>query len=235
MAVSGIDGAGKGFLASQIAAALRAGGLRAEPINIDGWLNLPHERFRESNPAAHFYEHAIRFDELFGQLVLPLRDARTIRLEADFTEETAAAYRRHVYEYSDLDVILLEGIFLLKRTLVAHYDLSLWIECSFETALERAIARAQEGLSPAETTRAYRTIYFPAQEIHFRRDDPAAHSSMTVANERQAGRRSGDRRWTNRGENSEAPELVLRAASLADDDDHGLGAGRDGAGAPKLL
>ena len=55
-----------------------------------------------------------RFEELFTQLVLPLRDARSLRLEADFAEETATEYRRHVYEFTDLDVIVLEGIYLLK-------------------------------------------------------------------------------------------------------------------------
>ena len=34
----------------------------------------------------------------------------------------------------DIGVIVLEGIYLLKRAFVRHYDLSIWIECSFETA-----------------------------------------------------------------------------------------------------
>jgi uridine kinase len=161
VAVTGIDGSGKRFIASRIATTLTTAGLRAEPINIDGWLNLPAARFNDSNPADHFYKHAIRFEELFTQLVLPLRDARSLRLEADFAEETSTEYRRHVYEFTDLDVIVLEGIYLLKRAFVRHYDLSIWIECSFDTALERAVARAQEGLSPEDTIHAYRTIYFP--------------------------------------------------------------------------
>ena len=76
------------------------------------------------------------------------------------------------YEFADVDIILLEGIYLLKLEYRDHYDVSLWIDCSFDTALKRAVARAQEGLSPEETIRAYRTIYFPAQELHFRRDTP---------------------------------------------------------------
>jgi len=94
-----------------------------------------------------------------------------------------AAFRRHVYEFRDVDVIVLEGIFLLKRALRAHYDLSIWLDCSFETALKRAIARAQEGLPPEETVRAYETIYFPAQRIHFDRDGPIAAASMRVDND----------------------------------------------------
>lgn len=183
VAVTGIDGSGKGFVASRIVAELRTAGLRAEPINIDGWLNLPGARFNDSNPADHFYKHGIRFEELFTQLVLPLRDARSLRLEADFAAETATAYRRHVYEFSDLDVIVLEGIYLLKRAFVRHYDLSIWIECSFETALERAVARAQEGLPPDETMHAYRTIYFPAQQLHFRRDNPKTTATLILGND----------------------------------------------------
>jgi hypothetical protein len=53
-----------------------------------------------------------------------------------------------------------------KREFQRNYDLSFWVSCSFETALARAVARAQEGLTPAEKVKAYRTIYCPAQEIH---------------------------------------------------------------------
>lgn len=183
VAITGIDACGKGYVASRLADSLRTSGIRSAVINIDGWLNLPEKRFDHSNPAEHFYEHAIRFDEMFESLVLPLRDRRSIRLEADFAEETETVYKKHEYVFEDIDVILLEGIFLLKRRFQPVYDLSLWIECSFETALERAVSRSQEGLSPEATTHAYRTIYFPAQLIHSERDEPRAMATMTVKND----------------------------------------------------
>jgi hypothetical protein len=58
----------------------------------------------------------------------------------------------------------LEGIYLLKRAFQNYYDLSFWIDCSFETALDRAIVRGQEGLSREKALKAYRTIYFPADQ-----------------------------------------------------------------------
>jgi uridine kinase len=187
VAVSGIDGCGKGYVNAEVVKALQARGVRAASINIDGWLNLPAKRFNPANPAEHFYLHAIRFDEMFAQLVLPLRDHRSLRIEAEYAEETATQYRRHLYEFDDIDVIALEGIYLLKRAFRAHYDLSFWIECSFDTALERAIARAQEGLPEEETVNAYRTIYFPAQEIHFQRDNPRTAATMIVNNDQRLG------------------------------------------------
>jgi uridine kinase len=183
VAITGIDGCGKGYFAAQLLKQLTAQGVHAAIVSVDGWLNLPHVRFDRSNPAEHFYLHAIRFDEMFSRLILPLRDRRSLLLEADHAEETAAEYRSHTYEFEELDVILLEGIYLLKRPFQAYYDLSVWIECSFETALERAVARAQEGLTPGATAEAYRSIYFPAQEIHFQRDDPRRAATFIVNND----------------------------------------------------
>ncbi len=182
VAVSGIDGCGKGWLTRKIVDDLQARGINAANINIDGWLNLPAKRFSDKNPAEHFYLHAIRFDEMFAQLVLPLRDARSIRVETDFAEETATAYRKQLYEFTDIDIIVLEGIYLLKQNFRQYYDLSIWIDCSFAKALERALARGQEGLLPTDTIRAYETIYFPAQKIHFQRDDPQQAAAIIVDN-----------------------------------------------------
>jgi uridine kinase len=187
MAVTGIDGCGKGYVTARIVDAIQARGFRATAINIDGWLNLPHKRFDPSRPAVHFYHHAIRFDEMFSQLVFPLRNHRSVRVEADYAEETAGEYRRCIYDFQEIDVIVLEGIYLLKRTFQTYYDLSVWIDCTFETALERAVVRAQEGLGHEDTVRAYRTIYFPAQEIHFKRDNPRPAATLTMNNDARLG------------------------------------------------
>ena len=182
VAVSGIDGCGKGWLTRKIVDDLQARGINAANINIDGWLNLPARRFSDKNPAEHFYLHAIRFEEMFAQLVLPLREARSIRVETDFAEETATTYRKQLYEFTDIDIIVLEGIYLLKQAFQNYYDLSIWIDCSFAKALERALARGQEGLPPTDTIRAYETIYFPAQDIHFQRDNPRQAAAIIVDN-----------------------------------------------------
>ena len=183
VAISGIDGSGKGYVTARIVKALSSAGFNAAGINIDGWLNLPHIRFNKSRPAEHFYLHAIRFEEMFSQLVVPLRDHRSVKLEADYAEETATRFRKHLYEFHDLDVVVLEGIYLLKRDFRHIADLAFWVECSFQTALDRAIRRAQEGLSTEDTIEAFRTIYFPAQRIHFQRDDPKTFAKTLIHNE----------------------------------------------------
>lgn len=182
--ITGIDGSGKGYVTERIAARLRERGVRVAAINVDGWLELPSRRFSPVNPAEHFYDHAIRFEEMFARLVLPLKESRSCRLVAELADATdAEVYRRHVYAFADIDVILLEGIFLLKRAHRDRLDLSFWIDCTFETALERALARGQEGLSPEETVRDYETIYFPAQRIHLDRDSPREFATAVLEND----------------------------------------------------
>jgi len=73
VAVTGIDGSGKGYVASSLLRFLQEARLRVASINIDGWLCLPSVRFSKSAPAQNFYERAIRFDDLFERLVLPLK------------------------------------------------------------------------------------------------------------------------------------------------------------------
>ena len=170
--ISGIDASGKGFLTAKLADQIGRRGFNVAVVNVDGWLNLPHIRFDPQNPAQNFYKNALRLEELFEQLILPLKENRRVSLTADFAEETAAGYRKHEYFYEDVDIILLEGIFLFKNEFKKHFDAKFWIECFFEVALRRAVLRAQENLAPADTIRAYETIYFPAQMIHFTRDNP---------------------------------------------------------------
>ncbi len=186
--ISGIDGSGKGFVTLQIEARLAQHSIAAANINVDGWLNLPDKRFNHSEPAKQFYENAIRFDEFFDQLVLPLRNQRSVNLVADFADETAKTYRLHTHSFRNVDVVLVEGIFLFKRDYRNLFDLAVWVDCSSWTALARALERRQEGLPPAATIRAYETIYFPAQRIHFDLDNPRDSADLILNNDPYLGR-----------------------------------------------
>jgi uridine kinase len=184
VAVSGIDGSGKGYITERIASYLHAQRSGVVTINVDGWLQLPNRRFSEQQPGEHFYENGIRFAEMFEKLVLPLQRKRSHQIRAALADPTGEIdYREHVYDFSDVEIILLEGIFLLKRAFRGYYDFALWVDCTFETALERALERGQEGLSPEQTIRDYETIYFAAQRIHLGRDNPLSTADLIIPND----------------------------------------------------
>ncbi len=181
--ISGIDASGKSFVSAKLANALRSNLLNVALISADDWLNLPEVCINPENPAEHFYQHALRLDEMFTRLVVPLRNQRSVDVLADCGDARATVHRKHCYNFRNIDVVLLEGIFLFKSGCCGHFDLKIWIECSFKTALERAIGRGQEGLSRTETIKSFQTIYFPAQRIHLDRDDPRAAVDYVFQND----------------------------------------------------
>jgi hypothetical protein len=62
---------------------------------------------------------------------------------------------------------------------------SAWIACRSGTALERAIDRAQEGISPAEAVRRLPDHLLPAQEIHFVRGKPQSAATAVIDDPRR--------------------------------------------------
>ncbi len=182
VAISGIDGSGKGYVTEKITTEINRQGLKAISINIDSWLNRPEKRYSANNPGEHFYHHAFPFEDLFEQLIYPLQNQRAIYLKKTLTGQFGIPFEQ-IYNFQNVDVILLEGIFLFRRTLRANYDLAFWIECSFETALARALQRNQENLSPQAIVDDYNTIYFPAQRFHSKVDQPKSFVDAIYIND----------------------------------------------------
>src|SRR5262249_26453607 len=97
--LSGIDGSGKGYLAGHIVTALRSRGFRVASLVVDAWAAAPELRFDPNQPAEHFYENGFRFEEMFRDLVLPLKSQRSRRLEALRSNESQSALHPHLFEF----------------------------------------------------------------------------------------------------------------------------------------
>src|SRR5262249_55629380 len=123
------------------------------------------------------------FEDLFGRLVDPLKRDGGVTLTANLLRLSPEARYPHTYLFRQIDIILLEGIFLLRRDLRHRYDLAFWVDCTFETALERALARNQEGLTRERLLSAYRQIYFPAQRLHLALDWPRFFADTLLSNQ----------------------------------------------------
>ncbi|PWT87620.1 MAG: uridine kinase [Blastocatellia bacterium] len=181
--ISGIDASGKGYITKQLETRIAQHTINIANINVDGWLNLPRKRFSSINAGEHFYNNAIRFDDFFTELLLPLRDNKSIDVVVYFAEENATEYQKRNQRFANVSIALVEGIFLFKREYRLLFDLAIWVDCSFRTALARAIKRQQEGLPRAETIRSYETIYFPAQRLHMDRDQPRKSVDLIINND----------------------------------------------------
>lgn len=185
--ISGIDASGKGFIAELLQNELEKQNLKVANINIDPWQNPITLRLQKENPAENFYKEVFRWDDFFTQLITPLKKNGSIYLETMLIHTDADEYYPYIYNFSDLNILLVEGIFLFKRALLNYYDSKIWIDCSFETGLQRAIARNVENLSEERLVRDYNTFYYPAQRYHLQQDDPRKLSDILYCNDELLG------------------------------------------------
>ena len=180
VAISGIDGSGKSTIADEVAAVLTAEGRRVALVRLDDWRTPARVRFIADDPAPHFLDHAYRFDDLFTQLVDPLVRDGSLHLVVDSYPAGADEPVRRLVSHDQVDLVVVEGIFLLERGVRERFDRTYWIDCPAEVALGRALGRNQEGRPPDQLRHDYETIYQPAQQLHLERAAPLANADVVV-------------------------------------------------------
>ena len=187
VAISGIDASGKGFVSNLLQSELEKQDLKIANINIDPWQNPITLRLQKENPAEDFYKLVFRWDDFFTQLITPLKKNGSIYFDTMLIRTDADEYYPYTYNFSDVNILLVEGIFLFKKEFIKFYDLKIWIDCSFNTGLQRAILRNSENLSEGQLLRDYNTYYYPAQRYHFQQDNPHKSSDIIYCNDELLG------------------------------------------------
>lgn len=183
VAISGIDASGKGYVSKCLEEGLADKGYRVANINIDPWQTPLAVRLQKETPAENIYENIFRWDDFFEQLIFPLQKNKSIYLETKGIRSDADIYYPMVYDYTNIDILLIDGILLLKRKYLSLYDLKIWIDCSFEKGLERAIKRNVEKLEELKLIHDYHTFYYAAQRYHIEKDDPKGNAGIIYLND----------------------------------------------------
>jgi len=74
--------------------------------------------------------------------------------------------------------VVADGIFLQRRELDDLWDLRIWIEIPFETALERALHRDADRFD--DVRRRYEERYLPGQRLYLDEVDPLRRAQIVV-------------------------------------------------------
>ncbi|MDP4264894.1 MAG: hypothetical protein Q8941_20365 [Bacteroidota bacterium] len=183
VAISGIDASGKGYVSKLLQDELEARGYKVVTIAIDPWQNPISIRLQKENAAENFYNNVYRWPHFFDQLIRPLQQKKSILFKTNLIRTDADKYYPFTYHYERPDILLIEGIFLLQEKYLSYYDWKIWIHCSFETGLKRAVKRNAEGLGEKDLIMYYTTHYYPAQRYHFDKDQPAEKADVIFVND----------------------------------------------------
>ncbi|HEV8287197.1 MAG TPA: hypothetical protein VGQ09_22970 [Chitinophagaceae bacterium] len=187
VAISGIDASGKSYVTKLLEDELRTHGLKIANINLDPWQNPIPVRLQKVNAAENFYKNVFRWNDIFSKLIIPLRKTGNIQHNERLIRTHADEYYDFRFDYNEIDVLLIEAIFLFQEKYLGYYDFKIWIDCSFETGLKRAIQRNVEKLDAEQLMRDYNTYYYPAQRYHFEKDNPRTFADVIHCNDELIG------------------------------------------------
>lgn len=185
VAIDGIDAAGKTTLADDLVRPIEAQGRLVIRASIDGFHRPRGERYRRGVDSARgYYEDSFDYAALRDTLLLPLGPGGNRLYQRAIFDHHADAQLPPVKQYAGENAILLcDGIFLLRPELYGLWDYRIFVDVSFEIALQRALARDHSLVgSPADVEVRYVQRYFPAQRLYLETVRPRQRADIVVEN-----------------------------------------------------
>jgi uridine kinase len=185
VAIDGVDAAGKTTLADELVKPTEALGRTAIRASIDGFHNPRKIRYQEGRDSPEgYYLHSFDHKALKTALLDPLGP------------EGGLLYRKRVFDFktdrqitapaeqaNGDEILLFDGVFLLRPELAGAWDYAIFVDVSFETSLARAMRRDQNLLGDTEDVRRlYTRRYIPGQQIYLQSCRPKARAHAVLDN-----------------------------------------------------
>lgn len=186
VAISGKDGSGKTMMAN-ILAKFIAGKTDREiiRISIDDFMNPRAVRYTPTKSAGRScYEYTFNFNGFITNVLEPLQPGGTYEYRTKIFDHASDSEMLSPLQKASPDaIILIDGVFLLKDSLVDYWDLKILLETSDETVIERGARRDTERLGSYEVARQkYIDRYIASQTIYYDEQSPREKADIIIDN-----------------------------------------------------
>jgi uridine kinase len=182
--INGVEGTGKTVFCEKFTKYLNENGQRAIQITIDGFHNPKVIRYKKGrNSAIGYYEDAYN-EKAFVDYVLissqkeqPFYVAQIHNLE---TDEQVIPIKK---ELTNQHILLTDGAYLFKKNYKEHWDIKIYLQTDFTTALKRGIQRDFDLLGGLEATKyKYDNRYHKASKIYIEENRPTEIADIIIDN-----------------------------------------------------
>jgi uridine kinase len=186
VAIDGPDAAGKTTLADELAPVIEVAGRPVIRASLDAFHNPRSIRYRrgELSPEG-YYRDSFNDSALISHLLKPLGPGSIKRYRRAAFDLLADQPVTVPEEVAPADaVLLLDGIFLHRRSLLPYWEFSIYLRVSESEILARAARRDANLLGGLENVRdRYLQRYLPAQQLYRAECHPQAAASCVIDNE----------------------------------------------------
>ena len=181
VAIDGVDGAGKTFLADELAGLLRASGRSIIRASVDGFHNPRAIRYQKGRQSPEGYFHdSYDYQQLKAVLLDPLgpHGSRRYRV-AVFDHRSDNAIQTVEQVASPGDALLLDGIFLHRPEIRDCWDYSIFLDVPFNVSIPRGAQRDRGNPDPAAPENQR---YVRGQELYMATCKPTRWATMVINN-----------------------------------------------------
>jgi uridine kinase len=184
--IDGIDASGKTHLAGELAIILEIIGKPVIRVSLDSFHRSREERHRQGRASPlGYYEDSFDYPALLSDVLIPLGPGGDLCFRASHFNHVIDAKTDEPWQQAEPhSILLLDGVFLQRPELAGHWDFMIFMDCSFDTALERALRRDQELFGSVEDTRnLYLKRFLPGQRLYLERDQPMQRADVVLKND----------------------------------------------------
>jgi uridine kinase len=181
VAVDGVDGAGKTFLADELAQALRVRGVPTVRVSVDGFHHPREIRYRRGRTDPEgFFRDSYDYGSFVSLVLEPLAPGGSgVYTQAVHDVDAERRAARVTAVAPPGAVLVVDGIFLHRDELVAFWDYSIWLDVPFEVSIPRG---AQRGFGDPDPASPANHRYVEGQRIYMRECAPAERATVIVDN-----------------------------------------------------
>ena len=184
--IDGIDCAGKSTLADELDVLLRGKGHDTIRASIDGFHNPRAIRYHEgrSSPQGYFQD-SFDLGAVLTCLLLPLGPGGSMNYQvAVYDFRSDRTMDTPVQTAKPASILLFDGIFLHRPELMQYFDITIFVETSYDTALKRAIKRDTALLGNEQAVvELYHQRYIPAQRLYLAQFNPLQKANIVFLND----------------------------------------------------
>lgn len=180
----GVDASGKTSLADRVHSQLRARNANCARVSIDRFHNPAEIRLRRGrlSPEGFFYD-SFNYEALIKNVFKPLKMQKGKIIKGIFDYKQNKPVDEQTIEIDASLIILFDGIFLNRDELAQYWDMTVFLDVSFETVIKRALKRDLEYLGSEENVlTCYKTRYIPGEQIYLETCRPKEKADIVIDN-----------------------------------------------------